>query len=78
MADLTVRILNEEDNPVEDVPVRLEFSELTRGMSDTERTNGEGYAYFSGYDEGPINVFVDHKNYGSFHYRDGGSIDIVR
>lgn len=78
MADLSVRVLNDDGEPLEGIPVRLGFKGLTRGMSDTEDTDSEGYAYFRGYDEGPIKVYVNHKNYGDYDYRDGDSIDITR
>jgi len=77
MADLSIRVLNDDEEPLEGIRVGIEFTELTRGMAH-EHTDGEGYAYFSDYDEGPIRVYLDGKNYGQHHYRDGESIDITR
>jgi len=78
MADLSVRVLNDDGESLSGISVRLEFTELTRGMSVTEETDGDGCAYFSGYKEGPIKVYLNHKNYGEYDYRDGDDIDITK
>ena len=77
MADLEVRVLNEDEEPLEGIRVGIEFLEGIRGMTH-EHTDREGVAYFKGYDEGPIRVYLDGKNYGEYHYRDGESIDITK
>lgn len=78
MADLTIRVLNNDQNPLEGISVRIEFTPWDRGMSGTEHTDGDGYANFSGYDEGPIKVYLDHSPYEEYHYKDGETIDITK
>lgn len=77
MADLEIRVLGEDEEPLEGIRVGIEFTELTRGMAH-EHTDGEGRAYFSDYEEGPIRVYLNGKNYGEYHYRNGESIDITK
>ncbi|HEQ98855.1 MAG TPA: hypothetical protein ENO22_05890 [candidate division Zixibacteria bacterium] len=78
MADFEVRILNHDLEPIQGVRVRLEFTPLTRGMTGEEYTDSDGVAMFSGFDEGEVNVYVDHSDYGSYRYEDGGSITITK
>ena len=77
MADLSIRVLNEDQEPLEGIRVGIEFTELTRGMAH-EHTDSEGCVNFKGYDKGPIRFYLDSKNYGKYHYRDGESIDITK
>ena len=77
MADLSIRVLDDDEEPLEGIRVGIEFTELTRGMAH-EHTDRDGYAYFNNYEEGPIRVYLDGKNYGEYHYSDGDSIDITR
>ena len=77
MADLSIRVLNDDEEPLEGIGVGIEFTELIRGMAH-ESTDDEGYAYFSGYDEGPIRVYLDGKNCGKYNYVDGDNIDITK
>ncbi len=77
MADLSVRVLDDDEEPLEGIRVGIEFTELTRGMAH-EHTDREGYAYFSDYEEGPIRIFLDGKNYGEHYYSDGESINITK
>ncbi len=78
MADLSVRVLDDDEEPLEGVSVRIEFTEFHRGMSGTEDTDSDGYAYFRGYEEGPIKLYIDHKDYGEHSYSDGESINITK
>ena len=77
MADLSVRVLNDDEEPLEGVRVGIEFTELTRGMAH-EHTDKEGYAYFRSYKEGPIEIFLDGRSYGEYHYGDGESINLIK
>ena len=77
MADLEIRVLNEDQEPLEGIEVGVEFTELTRGMAH-EQTDGDGIAVFRGYEEEPIRVYLDGKNYGKHYYGDGDSINITR
>lgn len=47
-------------------------------MSASETTDSDGSAYFDGYDEGIIRVYIDSSNYGEYHYRNGDSITITK
>ena len=77
MASFTVRVVNDDQEGRAGVRVRLEFTDLTRGMSASENTDDDGRADFDGYDEGEVNVYVDGQNYGSYDYREGDEITIT-
>lgn len=78
MADLSVRVLNDDEEPLKGIPVRIEFTSQCRGMTGTEYTDSDGYAYFSNFEEGDINLYIDHKNYGGYRYSDGESINVTK
>lgn len=78
MASFEVRIVNHDQKGIRGVRVRLEFTSLTRGMSASETTNSDGSAYFDGYEEGGICIYIDGSNYGEYHYRNGDSITITK
>jgi hypothetical protein len=78
MPSFEVRVVNDDQEGVKGVRVRLEFTSLTRGMSAEEYTDSDGSAYFDGYDEGSINVYIDGRNYGGYHYDEGGCITITK
>ena len=73
-----VRVVNDDQDGLSGVRVKLEFTNPTRGMSDPEYTGSDGSAYFGGYDDGDINVYIDGSDYGSYYYRDGDSITITK
>ena len=77
MADLEIRVLNEDEEPLEGIRVGIEFTDVIRGMAH-EHTDSEGIAYFNDYEEGPVRVYLDGKNYGEYHYRDGERINITK
>jgi hypothetical protein len=78
MASFEVRVVNDDQKGISGVRVRLEFIPLDRGMSGEEYTDADGSAYFSGYDEGGVNVYVDGANYGSYDYREGDCVTITK
>jgi hypothetical protein len=47
-------------------------------MSDDVYTDDQGYAEFSGYDNGEVDVYVDGSNVGTYSYADGDSITVTR
>jgi len=71
-----VRIVNDDDEGLEGVRVSLEFTDLSRGMSDDEYTDSEGSAFFEGFDEGPVRIYINGHNYGEFLYEDGACITL--
>lgn len=73
-----IKVINEEGKGIPGVHVRLKFLGLTRGMSDRIYTDDDGMAQFDGYDDGAINIFIDHSNYGEYEYTDGDIIEIER
>ena len=73
-----VRVVNDEERGVSGVRVVLSFTDPTRGQTDAERTDSDGCAEFSGYEDGEVKVFLDGSDYGAFDYRDGDSITITR
>jgi len=78
MASFEVRVVDDNQEGLKGARVRLEFVNQTRGMSASEYTDSDGSAYFDGYDEGDIEVYVDGSSYGRYHYEDGGSITITK
>ena len=78
MASFEVRVVNDDQDGISHVRVTLEFTDLTRGMSAAEYTDSDGVAYFSGYDEGEVEVYIDGSSYGRYEYENGGSITITK
>jgi hypothetical protein len=78
MASYRVRIVNDDQKGLSGARVRLSFKGLTRGIAPEEYTDSDGSAYFSGYEEGDITVYIDGRDYGSFYYEDGGSITVTK
>ncbi len=78
MASFEVQVVNDNQDGISGVRVRLEFTSRTRAMSAEEYTGSDGTANFSDYEEGEINVYVDGSNEGTHDYRDGGSITITK
>jgi hypothetical protein len=66
-----VRVVREDGLPVPDITVVLRFKAFERAVTAAEMTNGAGEADFDGYDDGPIEVFVDGNQRGDHQYRDG-------
>lgn len=60
------------------VRVVLSFTDPLRGQTDTEHTDGDGYAEFDGYDDGEVKVFLDGSDRGTCDYANGNSITIAR
>lgn len=71
-----VRVVNDDDEGLEGIRVRLEFTELSRGISDEEYTDPEGSAYFEDYDEGPVKIYINGRDFGEYLYEDGSCITI--
>jgi hypothetical protein len=78
IASFEVRVVNDDQKGIRGVRVRLEFTSLTRGLSAAETTDSDGSAYFDGYEEGSIRVYIDGSNCGEYYYRDGDSITITK
>lgn len=76
MASFSVRVVNDEEEGVEGVRVVLSFTDPLRAQTDAERTDEDGYAEFSGYEEGEVRVFLDGSDCGTYDYDDGGSITV--
>ncbi len=77
MATFSVRIVDDNQKPVKGVEVTLGFTSFTRGMTSDKYTDSNGFAYFDGYNEGNVKVYVRGSNYGEYSYDDGGSITIT-
>ena len=73
-----VRVVNQDDEGLEGLRVCLEFTDLTRGMTDDEYTDLQGSAYFDGYDEGPVRIYVDGRDSGEYYYENGGCVTLTR
>jgi len=76
MASFKVRVVNEDDKAIENARVRLEFTGLTRGMSGEQHTDADGIAHFDGYEEGPINIYLNGSNYGGSYYENGEQVSV--
>ena len=77
MASFSVRVVDDEQEPISGARVVLAFKSILRGMTTEEYTDSDGYAYFTDYDEGDVEVFVRGASYGTYDYRDGDSITIT-
>lgn len=71
-----VYVVNDDGDGVSRARVAISFTGLLRGMT-TEYTDSDGHATFDGYDDGEIEVFVDGRSYGTYHYTDGDGITIT-
>lgn len=78
MADFDVHVVNDDQEGMSGVRVKLVFTGLLRGFTGEEYTDSDGHAEFSGYDEGEVDVYIDGSSYGSYDYRDGDSITITK
>jgi len=74
----TVRVVNDDQEGMKGVRVKLEFTDLTRGLSTAEYTDSDGCADFSGYDDGEVEVYLDGSASGTYTYRDGDEVTITR
>ncbi len=72
----TVRVVNDEDEPVEGAVARISFTIPLRGISPEERTDDDGLSEFGDYDNGEITVYVDGRSVGSFYYEDVEEITV--
>ena len=77
MASFEVQVVNDDQDGVGHARVALEFRGITRGMSTAEYTDSSGSAYFDGYEEGEVEVYIDGKSYGRYDYSDGDCITIT-
>lgn len=73
----TVRVIDDDQDPVEGARVMISFTSMLRGHSTTEYTDSEGRAEFSDYEDGEINVFVNGDNVGTHYYKDDDEITIT-
>ena len=71
-----VHVVNSEGEGVERAHVRLSFTNILRGMTAEERTDSDGHAEFSSYENGEVKVFVNGSNYGNYYYSEGNGITI--
>jgi len=78
MASFEVRVVNENQEGLSGIRIKLKFEDFTRGMSTEEYTNSEGSAFFDNYDEGDITVYIDGDDRGSYYYEKGGCITITK
>jgi uncharacterized protein YfaS (alpha-2-macroglobulin family) len=72
-----VHVVNSECEGVEGAHVRLSFTNILRGMTVEERTDSDGHAEFSDYENGEVKVFVNGSNYGTYYYSEGDGITIT-
>ena len=76
MAIFGIRVINENEEPIKGVRVKLEFTGPTRGMSDEKYTDSQGNAFFDGYQEGPIRIYLNGTSYGGYYYESGAKVNI--
>ena len=77
MSTFTIRVVDDEDEGIGGVRVRVSFLDSNRSDSDA-KTDSDGYADFDGDDEGEIEVFLNGTNYGSYEYSEGDEITIEK
>lgn len=77
MASFSVRVVDDDQKPISGARVVLGFTSVLRGMTTEDYTDSDGYAYFDGYDEGDMEVFVRGSSYGTYYYGNGDSITIT-
>jgi len=79
MASFTVKVVNDNQEGISGVRVRLAFTDIDRAMSNPEyTTDDDGRADFDGYDDGEIEVFIDGSSYGTYQYVDEDEITITK
>lgn len=77
MASFSVRVVDDEQEAIGGAHVVLGFTGPLRGMTAEDYTNSDGYAYFDGYEESEVEVFIGGSSHGTYYYRDGDSITIT-
>lgn len=77
MASFSVRVVDDENIPIQGAHIVLRFTDPLRGMTVEDYTDSDGYADFVGYEEGEAEVFVSGSSYGTHYYNDGETITIT-
>lgn len=73
-----VTVVDGSGDGIEGIHVRLKFHGLTRAMSEGTYTDREGNAYFDGYNDGEVTIYIDHSSYGTYYYSDGEQVEIPK
>jgi hypothetical protein len=73
----TVKIVDDDQEPVKGARVMISFTSMLRGHSTTEYSDSEGRAEFPDYEDGEITVFVNGDNVGTYYYKDDEEITVV-
>lgn len=77
MGRFDVRVVNNKGEGKKGVRVVLGFNSILRGMTSDVYTDSDGHARFNGYDDGEVTAYLNGSDYGTFYYRNGGSITIT-
>lgn len=79
MSVFTIRVVDDEDEGIGGVRVKVSFLDRQKGKSMAEqKTDSDGYADFDGDDEGEIDVFLNGTSYGTYEYAEGDEITIEK
>ena len=79
MSVFTIRVVDDEDEGIGGVRVKVSFLGHVKGKSMIEeKTDSDGYADFDGDDEGEIEVFLNGTSYGTYEYAEGDEITIEK
>lgn len=73
-----VRVVNKSQDGLGGVRVQMSFTDGLRGMTGEKHTDTDGYAWFDGYRDGEVKVFLGGSNYGIYRYRNGENITIKK
>jgi len=75
----TIRVVDDEDEGIGGVRVKVSFLERLKGKSMAEqKTDSDGYADFDGDEEGEVEVSLNGTSYGTYEYAEGDEITIEK
>ena len=77
MSTFSIQVVDDEDEGIGGVRVRVSFLDSNRSDSDG-KTDSDGYVELEGDDEGEVEVFLNNTSYGTYEYSEGDEITIEK
>jgi hypothetical protein len=74
----TVRVIGEDGRGISGCRIVLGFTDVTRGQTSPQYTDGDGRAMFMGFQPGEVKVFVNGNERGTHRYADGSTVIVSK
>jgi len=74
----TVRVVGGDGRGVSGCRIVLGFTDVTRGQTAPQYTDGDGRARFPGYAPGDVKVYVDGSERGTHRYAEGSTVIVSK